>query len=296
MIETQTKTQESFTRRVTREHRAAVALLIDASASMQSAITYDGRLLSQGEVAAISANAILKELLCKSKASDEIRDYYDVMILTYNGDGTQSLFGDDKKGYFKSISEIAMMGSGDKIISLEAITPFNSDDEELRNSKFVIAPKGETPMYEALYIALEELTKWCSDTKNRESTPPIVINITDGHTTDSSLEDIVEISERIKNISTKDGDSLLINIFLSDSLETMIFPTPTELNDSPNEFYRAMGHSASKLPKVFEPVAHYMRREDIADHSPNGYHAVGFGVSVEDMIAMMNIGTLVTTK
>ncbi|MFR9563805.1 MAG: hypothetical protein SNH79_06725 [Rikenellaceae bacterium] len=296
-MEKATTTQaESFKARVTREHRAAICLLVDSSASMQSQVTYEGRPLTQCEVAALSANSILKELLCKSKVSDEIRDYYDVMILVYCGNKIISVFGDESGNHFRSITEIAKIGRGDTIVSLEAVTPFNSDDEELRKSKFSIEPKGETPMYEALDFAYEILKEWVERPENRDSTPPIVTNLTDGHATDSTLEDIIEVSERIKSLATKDGNTLLVNLFINEDAESMIFPTEEELENCPNEFFRAMGRAASRVPAIFEPMVHHLRDENAADKSQSGYRAVGLGISVEDMIAMMNIGTLVTTK
>ncbi len=283
---------ESFRRRVTRERRAAIVLMIDASASMQGATVYEGRPLMQGEVAALSANSILRELVYKSKSCEGVRDYYDVMILVYNGDGVYSLF-DNGKSHFRSITEIAKMGNGDTLLSLDVMTPFSSGDCK---SKFALQPKGDTPMYEAFDFANEQLRAWVSRAENRASIPPFVVNLTDGHTTDSTLRDIVEIAARMRSISTLDGETLLLNLFLGETDAKLIFPTPEEVAACSDEFFRAMALSSSRVPAIFEPLVRELRGDDIAEVSPNGYYSVGFGISVEDMIAMMNIGTLVSVQ
>lgn len=272
-------------RTITRQHRTAYLLLLDTSGSMQDIIEYDGRIMTKGQSMVDAANRILQELYFRAHRDGEIRNYYDVAVISYSGRGVISLLGGDDP--FIPITELS--GNSGGWIDLKCLTPLNAPDE-YHGSSITLSPEGYTPMYETLYITHELIKEWCNRPENYDSAPPSVYNISDGHATDGDFKDIRYMSEKIMSLSTNDGNVLMFNIHLSSMPQNqkILFPTEEELRKHPNAFFRAMALASSPMPEHFRELIHEIRGE----RSSATYRGVGYNVSVVDMIAMMNIGTL----
>ena len=205
-----------YTQSITRSHRTAFILAIDQSGSMAEKLLFRGRQTTKAEAVAEVTNRLLFELIERARRSDEVRDYYDIAVLGYSGDGIVSLLNDPEP--LVPVSRLAAL----PVDFAETVVERRMPDGEATFRKISmpawIAPKavGQTPMYEAL-LQIRDLTQaWCTNPAHSESFPPIVFNITDGEASDCDEREQLAICEKIRTIGTTDGKVLLINAALSD--------------------------------------------------------------------------------
>lgn len=199
-----------YSAEISRMNPGAFLFLIDQSGSMDDKTEYGKSLAA---MVSDSINKLLQELVIKCSKSEGVRDYFDVGIIAYRHDFVGNGFGgnlEDK--IFNPISTIA-----DNPLKIEKRikkVPDGAGGLVEHSVKFPIwfepVAYGGTPMSEAFILAAEELAIWCDNHEN--SFPPIVINITDGEPTDG---DPLEIVEKIKQISTNDGQVLVFNLHIT---------------------------------------------------------------------------------
>ncbi len=227
-----------YTQSITRANRTLFVLAIDESGSMSEMLTLGGRTLTKAEKLSEVANTIIAELIERSRRSDGIRDYYDVAIIGYSGEGVRSCF---EGANYLPISKIAAMEVPTKQISRECVAPDGSARIITESMKCWVEARsmGKTPMYEALSYIYEFVKEWCANPQNSNSFPPTICNITDGLPTDCEYFDIYDIASMIKSLTTNDGAALLTNIHISSeaNINSLLFPTTVEV-----EQYR---HSSS---------------------------------------------------
>lgn len=204
-----------YTQSITRSHRTAFILAIDQSGSMAEKLLFRGRQTTKAEAVAEVTNRLLFELIERARRSDEVRDYYDIAVLGYSGDGIVSLLNDPEP--LVPVSRLAAL----PVDFAETVVERRMPDGEATFRKISmpawIAPKavGQTPMYEAL-LQIRDLTQaWCTNPAHSESFPPIVFNITDGEASDCDEREQLAICEKIRTIGTTDGKVLLINIHIA---------------------------------------------------------------------------------
>ena len=168
-----------YTQSITRSHRTAFILAIDQSGSMAEKLLFRGRQTTKAEAVAEVTNRLLFELIERARRSDEVRDYYDIAVLGYSGDGIVSLLNDPEP--LVPVSRLAAL----PVDFAETVVERRMPDGEATFRKISmpawIAPKavGQTPMYEAL-LQIRDLTQaWCTNPAHSESFPPIVFNITE---------------------------------------------------------------------------------------------------------------------
>ncbi|MBR2072699.1 MAG: VWA domain-containing protein, partial [Alistipes sp.] len=93
-----------YSQEITRTHRSAFVLVLDRSASMQQQVRFGELLMSKAEAVAYTANALLTELIDRSRRTDGLRDYYDVAVVGYCNDEVEMLLCEDG---FLSIERLA---------------------------------------------------------------------------------------------------------------------------------------------------------------------------------------------
>ena len=157
-----------YTQSITRSHRTAFILAIDQSGSMAEKLLFRGRQATKAEAVAEVTNRLLFELIERARRSDEVRDYYDIAVLGYSGDGIVSLLNDPEP--LVPVSRLAAL----PVDFAETVVERRMPDGEATFRKISmpawIAPKavGQTPMYEAL-LQIRDLTQaWCTNPAQRK--------------------------------------------------------------------------------------------------------------------------------
>ena len=174
----------NYTQSITRRHRTAFVLAIDQSGSMVEELEFRGRRTSKAAAVAEVANSLLSELLLRATREGEVRDYYDIAVVGYSGEGVHSLLSADET--FVPVSALRNAVRNTRRVSIERRLPDGQPAfNEVTVSEWIApAASGQTPMYEALLYVHDPVEAWCRRPEHRESFPPLVFNITDGEATD----------------------------------------------------------------------------------------------------------------
>ena len=277
-----------YSQSITREHRTAFILLLDRSGSMRERVLFDGREVTKACAVAETANRFLFELTERARRSDGVRDYYDIAVLSYSGDGVESLLSDRPE--FISVGELARRRTEESVWSREHLMPNGRHTIITTVTPRHILPhaEGRTPMYEALTEACAMLRRWCADTRNAASFPPVVLNITDGEFSDCGEDELADISHSIRSLSTDDGNVLLLNIHIaSGSGAPLIFPTESEV-DLGGRNAGIMARCSSRMPASFEGlIAQYRGR---GTEPP--FIGMSYNAPITEVLNIINIGSI----
>jgi len=144
---------------------------------------------------------------------DTISPRVEIAVIGYSGDGVGSALGGSLRGKdLVSITELM-----ENPLRVDERTREAMDDAgNLRTNSVqfpvFIDPKasGGTPMNEAVEYAGQIASEWVQS--HRDSHPPVVINITDGISTDS---DPRPMAYYLKQLATNDGNLLMFNCHIS---------------------------------------------------------------------------------
>ena len=227
---------------ISRTQPTAFLFLVDQSYSMTDQMS-TGK--SKADFVADVLNKTITELVAKCSKSEGVRDYFEIGIIGYGHETVANALQGE------------LAGNVINPISLLEQNPIKVEERKKKMDdgaggiielavKFPIwynaRANGGTPMRAALTMAAEELVEWCD--RYPESYPPTVLHITDGESTDGNPE---EIAEKLKQISTIDGDVLVFNLHVSTSGEEPIsFPAgEMSLND---EYSKMLFRMSSLLP------------------------------------------------
>lgn len=287
---------------ITRLHPTAFIVLIDRSGSMKEKIVFAGAEMSRSRAVTMVANSFIDELLYRARREGGTRDYYDIAVLGYSGDGVDSLVS--LPGEFTTPSRLASSRVRRERFSYERTLPSGRSVMTVTERNMWIREKaaGVTPMCGALREALLLVEGWCRRRANAASYPPTVINITDGEASDGSSDDVRAIAERIRHTGTSDGNTIFINIHLARNSDgdiggagdahgssggaPVLFPSsPTEL--PAHRYARLLYDISSEMPEPYHDVVASMRPGAVAP-----FRGVAYNSHIGDLAAMMNIGSV----
>lgn len=279
-----------YERSITRNTRAAIIIAIDSSITMQEWTKFYNTRMRKMDAAALIANFAIDELVTRSTRSGYIRDYYDIAVIQYSGDGIEPIIGSET-------------GDMVHINTLGKITPqpvsYNVAQEEEDGTQSIIpitlhewvTPKayGIAPMYEALAHSKGLVTRWCEDRMNRGSFPPLIINISDGCCSDADEDEILDMVKEIESIGTKDGTTLLLNIHLANEIDdtsSVLFPAVSDLISQDHDC-QMLYNISSTLPKELE---HFV--DEIVGRKGSGpYKCFACNASICEILTLTDIGT-----
>jgi hypothetical protein len=128
------------------------------------------------------------------------------------GEGVESAFG----GKLAGAALVPLPELRDNPITVREVPSPDAGAPPSRVPIWVESAHGyKTPMCQAVAVAGAHVYQWAA--AHPDSFPPIIINITDGLVTDNGYEgaNLEEWAQRLMNIQTSDGPSLLFNVFLS---------------------------------------------------------------------------------
>ena len=211
-------------------------------------------------------------------------------------------YGSDEEG--NPIIGPALLGplAGREIVSIndiatnparmETVTALIPDEEtgemiqmEQQSPVWVDATtQGATPICSAIVKACEIIDAWIP--QHESSFPPIVINITDG---ESSEGDPIPYAESLKQRGTKDGNVLFFNCCLSATpADPFLFRGNGEL--MPDEFARQLFQMSSVLPESMVKKA----RADGQDLETNA-RGMAYNADMVALIKFLDMGTRAAT-
>jgi len=212
----------TYSAEISRANPTCFVFLVDQSGSMSDPFGVDPA-RRKAEGVADATNKLLQNLVLKCAKEEGIRDYFNVGLIGYGGAAAASGFAGALAGReLVPISEIGGLPARIEERSREREDGAGGLVRE--NIKFPVwvdtMAQGGTPMCGALSLAKSMLTSWVA--QHRASFPPVVINITDGESTDG---DPSGPADALRSVGTDDGNALLLNIHVSSNpAPAILFP------------------------------------------------------------------------
>ena len=202
----------AYSAEISRTNPSCLLFLIDQSGSMEDPFGAGESRRKKADGVADAINRLIQNLVIKCAKSEGVRDYYDVGVIGY-GNQAGPAFGGALAGRdLVPISELA-----DNPARVEERTKKVDDGAGGLVDQTVKFPiwfdpiaKGGTPMCGALDRARTTLNTWLG--AHAASFPPIVINITDGESTDGVPE---KDAANLRELASSDGNVLLLNAHVS---------------------------------------------------------------------------------
>lgn len=228
-------------------------------------------------------NKTLYTIVTNCSKADGIRDYFHIGVVAYSGSNARNGFqGTLGEAPLHAISRLA-----DHPLRIESRTRkiVGANDEITEQPiKFPVwfdpRSRGMTSMCAGLSLALQVLSRWCSD--HPTAFPPTVLHITDGHPTDGNPE---PIAKKIKALKTRDGACLLFNLHVDrGNGAPLIFPDDEGVVD--DDFGKMLFRMSSTLP----PHAVGAAKSKGHDIRPDARGFV-FNAGIESIADFFDIGT-----
>ena len=207
--------------------------------------------------AADAVNRILDAISQRCSQGMDIRDYFDIGVITYGTDGSgrteleTPLPGTTPEKPFLSVSQVVDAAD---VEERQVKEPDGAGGvvEVTRRVPVWIRPTAGygTPMCEALFAAFKALQDWTA--QHPDSYPPMLINVTDGAATDGNPE---SLARDIMSLGTSDGKTLVYNAHLS-AMSAMPVQYPSEESEVPPDEYAAqMFRMSSVFPDPIVELA-----------------------------------------
>lgn len=255
-----------YTRQLNRRSPGCVILMLDQSGSMEE--PFFGTPEPKKELLSRAVNGFIVELVlrCVKAPNEPPRDYFDIGLIGY---------GNQVRWLLDTDGPIAVSAMADRGNSL----PRSANGFPL----WVEPTAGNgTPYCGALNEVGRVLHSWIRE--HPDSFPPMVINLTDGAPTDG---DPSVWSDRIRSLSTNDGNVLLFNINLSALPgDPQLFPP--DAGGLADDFARGLFQQSSVLP---EPMI--AQAQALGLHAGPGARGFGFNVDFTSINQFLRVGTSV---
>ncbi len=272
-----------YSAEISRTNPTCFLFLVDQSSSMLE--PFGGQAgKNKAEGVADALNRLLQNLVLKCAKSEGIRDYFYVGIIGYGGGVASALGGPLAGQTLVPISAIA----GNPLRVENRTRKADDGAGGLIEQKFKFPvwfePKaaGRTPMCGALALAKQYLEIFIARFPN--CYPPLVINITDGMSTDG---DPAAPAQAVQALATTDGPTLLFNAHVS-ATQAAPVEFPASENGLPDNFAKLLFRMSSSLPPRLLEAA---KAEGFAGQP--GTHGFVFNANLVSVIRFLDIGTRV---
>ncbi len=287
--------------RITRNNPCAVVILIDQSGSMgRKYVDAQNNESTTAEKVSEAVNTFFEYLITKATKPNEIRDYYSFLVIGYGNEEKENYASIAWEGTLKGKEWVSVKDLADniqeKIIRTEMKIPhYGGDAIECKSTyKVWIKPKyhgKNTPMLSALNLCKQKLEEFI-ETRS-DNYPPIIFNITDGLPTDvSELDELINISNQIKEIDTSFGQTILFNCLLSNLNENRILmPSIDELDRiNVNKYHKSLFEASSILPDFILKEAFIMFKQDKFNQN-TPIKALSLNIKPSELLPIFKIGT-----
>ncbi len=278
---------------ITTTKKALICFVVDMSSSLEEKVLYQNRYRRKCDVISQIVNiAITEHLLCCNRGG-EYKEYFDIMVIGYNGSGVVSLLDGltSNDRIYASVNELVSANydkceySGE--VSLGGIS---TEYKRVAYNFVTISPSGETPMYEALAYTRQEVAKWLS-ARGESVSQVLITHLTDGNATDSEDEELLEIANRIKQLNGTRGGVILSNIHIGNGGEggSILFPSSSDGLDSRSNA-KLLYEMSSELPHSMCSMLKSAGGIDYDGVTP--LRSVSYNASLEKLTAILQVGTL----
>lgn len=276
--------------RVTRKDPSCVLFLLDQSGSMDAPFGEEPE-RRKCEGAADAINAILRELIrvCTRGTPPELRHYFDVGVIGYGS--KEDYAGSAFDWTHEILVPIIELAKHSKTVKKKV--PHTDEEKgvvvEVEKEVSIwfepIAYDG-TPMCKAFSLAYDTIKEWVE--KHPKSFPPVVVNITDGESTDG---DPTPHAKKLMELSTEDGNVLLFNCHISSvkGATKVIFPADiSEVNVLGDPYASLLFDISSELPDIMLRQARELGYRTIKE----GARGFSFNAGMVELVHLLRIGTL----
>ncbi len=242
-----------YSAEINRRQPALLLLAVDQSFSMSEPWAETGQSKAQALAAAVN-NLLGNAVLLCSRGGEQVYNYFEVGVLGYGVEVGSALHGADGARLIVPVEQIA-----ENPLRVDAVTRRVPDGASgvvsvQQHMPVWVDPvsNGATPMA-AAFTALEPVVEsWC--TAHPSSFPPIIINVTDGMSTDGEPRDVVA---RIRKFGTDDGLALVFNLHLS-GLQSQPIRLPNTTAGLPDPNAMLLYELSSELPPAMLEAATVM--------------------------------------
>jgi hypothetical protein len=233
-----------YTAEISRANPTCFLFLIDQSESMRERIGGGDVPMAKADAVADAVNRLLSELTIKCAKEEGVRDYFHVGVIGYGAKVAPAFGG-------------ALAGQALVPLSKVAAQPARLEERERPNGGGVVkfptwfspVAYGDTPMCSALTFTHDVVGKWLAE--HPGSFPPIVLNITDGESTDGNP---TGPAEAVRELMSADGNTLLFNLHVSSDLsDPIVFPNGDR--NLPDDYARMLFRASSVLPDSMRGAA-----------------------------------------
>jgi hypothetical protein len=270
-----------YSAEISRANPTCFVFLLDQSASMQERIG-GGTGQRKCDVVADALNRLLSELAIKCAKEEGVRDYFYISVIGYGASVGPALSGQLAGRELVPLSEVAAAPA-----RLEARSKKVPDgagglvDQDVKFPVWVdpIASNG-TPMSAVLTQAFSVISGWLI--AHPECFPPVVLNLTDGESTDG---DPSVAGESVRQLASADGNVLLFNLHVSDDVGTPITFPDSDLS-LPNDYARGLFNLSSVLPPGMKS---YAQQQGIS--ASEGTRGFVFNADMTSVVQFLDIGT-----
>jgi hypothetical protein len=280
----------AYSQEISRQNKALFIFLLDQSFSMEDPLAGGERKIDQ---LALAMNAWLQNMVISCSKAEGFKDYLDIAIIGYGTDQESNpIIGPALVGALAGREIVSINDIATNPARMETVTALIPDEEtgemlpmEQQSPVWVDATtQGATPICSAIVKACEIIDAWIP--QHESSFPPIVINITDG---ESSEGDPIPYAESLKQRGTKDGNVLFFNCCLSATpADPFLFRGNGEL--MPDEFARQLFQMSSVLPESMVNKA----RADGQDLEFNA-RGMAYNADMVSLIKFLDMGTRAAT-
>ncbi len=269
-----------YSAEISRTNPSLFLFVIDRSASMDEAIENGD---TKARFVADVLNKTLYQLVIRCTRAEGVRDYFQVGVLAYGGDGATAGF----EGQLAEVVVHPLSAVERHPLRVEARSKKVSDGagglvEESVKMPVWFDPRnsGGTPMVAAMKQVAEVIVPWCN--AHPTSYPPTVIHVTDGQSTDGSPEGV---AEDIRLTGTNDGVCLLFNLHV-DTRAGAAVTFPSAESELVDEYARLLFRMSSPLPDHLAAAA-----RDRGYPIDPGARFFGYKAGVEQIVDFFDIGT-----
>ncbi len=277
---------------ITTTNRALICYLVDMSSSLEERVFFENNLRRKSDIISEIVNIAITEYIYCCNRGGEYKNYFDIMIFGYNGEGITSIIGDlvnNGKSY-ASINEIIDQRIPKRTYK-RSIQVQGVVKEHIRTAFEIvdICPTQTTPLYSALNRAYSEVSDWLN-LRGEAYSVAMITNLTDGAATDATDDELRAIADKIKSLKS-DGSVILSNIHIGGSITTndnsILFPScDKQLKDIRNGVL--LYNLSSTLPSLLgKSISKILDREY---NEP--LKAMAYNTSLDRLTSILQIGTL----